>query len=503
MIHRAMLVAAALWAVGVQAAPPPAPEPAPVPAPATVAVTGGTIRGATDADGTLVFRAIPFAAPPLADLRWRAPASVVPWTGTRDATRAAPSCLQNDYGWNHADFVRASEDCLTLDIATQALSGKRPVMVWIHGGSNRAGSAGETIRSPLARRGVVLVAIQYRLGLFGNLPHRALAEEQGGKAGNYGLMDQIAALRWIQANIARFGGDPANVTIFGESAGGQDVGLLLASPMTRGLFARAILQSGTPSFGLSWRPLAEALRLGDQLDAVLGTDGSLPPLRSASAHALLEADKSLHDPALQHDDFMWLRTTIDGAVLPDTPARLLAQAMPRPAIIGSNRAEFGLPGGRPHRDAGVDAAFGPQAARARSFYRLDQPDPPADPRLGTRDLRIATDILFRCPAGQWASVLSAAGGQVWRYELDLAPGGGLSFHGSDMAYVTGDQRFGSQSLSLADYWLSFATTGDPNGGSRPHWPSFDDKAKAQVLFDEAGVHPQTSPTTPCDWMVTP
>jgi para-nitrobenzyl esterase len=150
----------------------------------------------------------------------------------RDASRPGPSCLQNDYGWNHADYVRASEDCLTLDVATTSLTGKRPVMVWIHGGSNRAGSAGETVRS-LARRGVVLVAVQYRLGLLGYLPHRALAGEQGGHAGNYGLMDQIAALRWVQANIARFGGDPAQVTIFGESAGAQDVGLLLAAPKQR------------------------------------------------------------------------------------------------------------------------------------------------------------------------------------------------------------------------------------------------------------------------------
>jgi hypothetical protein len=262
---KALLAATMLWAGAAQAAPP------------TAAVTGGTIAGTMDDHGTLLFRAIPFAAPPLGDLRWRPPAPVVPWQGQRDAARPGPSCLQNDYGWNHVDYVRASEDCLTLDVATPALDGKRPVMVWIHGGSNRAGSAGETVRASLVRRGVVLVAVQYRLGLLGNLPHRALAAEQGGHTGNYGLMDQIAALRWVQANIARFGGDPANVTIFGESAGAQDVGLLLAAPETKGLFARAILESGTPSFGLSWRPLDQALRLGDQLDAVLGTGGGIAP----------------------------------------------------------------------------------------------------------------------------------------------------------------------------------------------------------------------------------
>ncbi|MBB3953750.1 carboxylesterase/lipase family protein [Novosphingobium sediminicola] len=488
MRWRALWLAALLSAGAAQAAPP------------SVAITGGTVQGSTDAHGTQIFRAIPYAAPPLGAQRWRPPAPITPWKGLRDAAKAAPSCLQNDYGWNHADYVRASEDCLTLDVATAALTGKRPVMVWIHGGSNRAGSAGDTVLSPLAQRGVVLVAIQYRLGIFGNLPHRALASEQGGHTGNYGLMDQIAALRWVQANIARFGGDPANVTIFGESAGGQDVGLLLAAPSTQGLFARAILQSGTPSFGLTWRPLPEALRIGDQLDAVLGTNGGIEPLRAASAHALLEADRALHDPALQSDDFLWLRTTIDGMVLPDTPAALMAHTLPRPVIIGSNRAEFGLPGGRPHRDAGVDAAFGPNADKARTFYHLDQSDPPADPRLGNRDLRIATDILFRCPAGQWADVLSRAGSKVWRYEFDLAANGGLSFHGSDISYVLSDARFGS--LSLADYWLSFAKSGDPNDDARPPWPAFGPN-KQHVLFTASGASVQTQEASPCQWMIQP
>lgn len=464
-----------------------------------VTVTGGSIRGDSQADGRLIFRAIPFAAPPLADLRWRAPAPVVPWQGVRNAIHPGPACLQNDYGWNHADYVRASEDCLTLDVATQRLSGKRPVMVWIHGGSNRAGSAGDTVRSSLAQRGVVLVAVHYRLGLLGNLPHRALAAEQGGHAGNYGLMDQIAALRWVQANIAHFGGDPGNVTIFGESAGAQDVGLLLASPQTSGLFTRAIMQSGTPSFGLSWRPLDEALRLGDQLDAVLGTDGSIAPLRAASAHALMEADKALHDPALEHDDFLWLRTTIDGAVLPRDPRALLQDASPRPVIIGSNRAEFGLPGGRAHRDANVDAAFGANAARARNFYRLDDPDPAPDPRLGNRDLRIATDVLFRCPAGHLADLLAERGWPVWRYEFDLAPDGGRSFHGADIGYVM-DSKPLAPGVLLQDYWLAFARSGVPAPSGQPVWPTYAPDRR-HVTFDAHGVTPGTAlAAPPCDWM---
>ncbi|MDE1916971.1 MAG: carboxylesterase family protein [Sphingomonadales bacterium] len=489
-----------LAAMGLMGASPPSPLSAPL-----VEVTQGVLSGTVASSGALLFRAIPFAAPPLGTLRWRPPAPAPTWPGIRDATRRGAPCLQNDYGWNHADYVRANEDCLTLDVATPALSGKRPVMVWIHGGSNRAGSAGDTVLSSLVSKGVVLVALQYRLGIFGFLSHRALAHEQGGASGNYGLMDQIAALRWVRANIARFGGDPTNVTIFGESAGGQDVGLLLASPMTRELFARAILQSGTPQFGLPARPLDLALRLGNQLDALLGTGGEIDRLREASPHALLEADKALHDEALESDDFLWLRATQDGAVLPGAPQVLLRSAPPRPVIIGSNRAEFDLPGGRPHRDANVAMAFGANAVLARAFYHLDEPDPPADARMGSRDLRISTDILFRCPSGHLADLLSSAGWPVWRYELDLGPQGARSFHGSDLPYVLGGTLFGQQNLSLQDYWLAFATSGDPDAGKplRPHWGAYA-PAHHHVTFAAAGMTAGARlADTPCQWSLYP
>lgn len=467
---------------------------APAPGGPVAQSASGPLLGSADADGVLRFRAIPYAAPPLGALRWQPPQPPAPWKAPRDATHEGASCLQNDYGWNHADYVRGSEDCLTLDVATTALSGKRPVMVWIHGGSNRAGSAGGTVLGDLAKQDVVVVAIQYRLGLFGFLPHRALAAEQHGKTGNYGLMDQIAALRWIKANIARFGGDPDKVMIFGESAGAEDVGYLLASPQTPGLFAAAALQSGTPGFGLPPRPLDEALRLGDQLDAVLGTDGSVAPLRAASAHALLEADKALHDSALESDDFLWLRTTIDGAVLPDAPEALLAKAPARPVIVGSNRAEFGLPGGRPHRDANVALAFGPHEADARAFYKLDQPDPAEDPRLGSRDLRIATDILFRCPAGRMADLLAAQGWPVWRYELDLAPGGARSFHGSDIGYTLGSTPL-PDGRSLRAQWLSLARTGAPLAD----WPAYAPDRRTLLLTPQGTTTGQALADTPCRW----
>ena len=199
-----------------------------------VSVAGGQVRGEATADA-LVFRGIPFAAAPTGGLRWKPPQPVAAWDGVLDATDPAPACLQHleSSAWNRAQWLHASEDCLTLDVKTPGLEGKRPVMVWIHGGSNRAGSSGGPADSDLTAHGVVTVGIQYRLGVLGWLSHPALSTEQGGSSGNYGLMDQIAALEWVRANIAKFGGDPGNVTIFGESAGSQDVSLLLAAPSAR------------------------------------------------------------------------------------------------------------------------------------------------------------------------------------------------------------------------------------------------------------------------------
>jgi para-nitrobenzyl esterase len=454
-------------------------------APPQVKVDGGTVRGEAE-ERALVFRGIPFAAPPTGERRWRPPAPLLPWKGVRDAARPAHACLQNDYGWNRADFRFSSEDCLTLDIRTPSLTGRRPVMIWIHGGSNRAGSPADIVRSSITDEGVVLVGIRYRLGIFGFLAHRRFAEEAGGASGNYALMDQIAALTWVRRNIARFGGDPDNVTILGESAGAQDVGLLLAAPGARGLFAKAVMESGTPGFGLPFRTLEEALRIGDQADALLEAGGDAPRLRSMSAAALLAADRQLHDDALEADDYLWLRTTIDGAVFPRSPGELLREAPPRPVIVGSNRFELDLPGGRTRRDAFVAKAFGRNEAAARLFYRLDAPDPAAHPRLGTRDQQIATDVTFRCPAVETAELLAARGAPVWHYEFDVAPGDGKTSHAAEISYVFGDSTFGG-GHSLRHYWVQFARTGDPNLRAMPHWPRFTPERPAHFAFENPGI----------------
>lgn len=450
-------------------------------APQGVPVTGGIVAGTPSADGrSILFRGIPFAAAPTGERRWKAPQPVEPWAGVRADDPNVPSCIQNDYGWNHDDYLRGAEACLTLDVATPSLAGKRPVMVWIHGGSNRAGSARGTVLSPIVKSGVVLVAIQYRLGVFGFLPHRGAAAEAGGTAGNYGLMDQVAALRWVQANIAKFGGDPANVTIFGESAGSQDVSLMLAAPDARGLFAKAIMESGTPGFGMPPRPLADGLAIGDQADTLLHTGGSIAELRKRSVPALLAADLKLVDATLRTNDYLWLRTTVDGRVLPTAPRALLAAAPPKPVIVGSNRAEFGAGPGELDWDKALAATFGGNAAKARGFYQRD------DPRLGHPELQYETDWVFRCPAGRLAELLSGKGAPVWRYEFDLSEGQGRTAHGAEIPYVLGSATFGDR-LSLQRYWLNFAATGNPNGIGLPQWPRFDPKAQRHVLFNQRGV----------------
>ena len=455
------------------------------PAQAQVKVDGGLVGG-KPWEGSFLFRGIPFAAPPLGPLRWKPPQPVAAWSGVRQSVEQPASCLQNDYGWNHGDFVIGNEDCLTLDVRTPSLSARLPVLVWIHGGSNRAGGPNDIVLSNVGKQ-VVIVGIRYRLDLFGFLSHRKLTAEQDA-SGNYGLMDQIAALRWVQRNIARFGGDPNNVTIAGESAGSQDVSLMMIAPDARPLFNKAIMESGTPGFGLPFRSLQDAERLGDQADALLGTGGDLDKLRKASPAALLAVGRQLHDDALEADDYLWLRITTDGSVFKRSPAELLADAPAKPLIVGSNRLELDLPGGPTHRDAFVGKAFAKNAAAARTYYGLDQPDPADDARMGSRNQQIATDVTFRCPARRFAETMAAKGAPVWQYEFDAGANGSKTSHAAEIPYAFGDSTF-ARALSLQPYWINFIRTGDPNGSGLPQWPSFARDARTHVLFDDQGVTP--------------
>lgn len=446
-----------------------------------VHVAGGSIKG-SQWNGGYLFRGIPFAAPPVGELRWKPPQPLIPWKGLRDATGQPASCVQNDQGWNSSDYLIGKEDCLTLDVRTPSLEGKLPVLVWIHGGSNRAGGPNDIVLSDVGKE-VVIVGIRYRLGIFGFLSHPALSKEQGA-SGNYGIMDQIAALNWVHENIAKFAGDPGNVTIAGESAGSQDVSLLLAAPAARGLFEKAIMESGTPGFGMSFRDLKDAERIGMQADDLLKAGGNIGKMRAMSIPALLAVDLKLHDDSMVSDSMLWLRTTVDGKLFPSDPRKLLEEAPPRPVILGTNRIEFGSD--REHRDEFIAKAFGPNEEAARHFYRADQPTPPDDPRLGSLDEQIGTDIIFRCPTENLAQLLAGKGAPVWRYEFDSAANGGKTSHAAEIPFAFGSSSF-APGLSLKPYWLDFVKTGDPNGSGLPHWPRFTLEGHKHVLFDAKGV----------------
>ena len=448
---------------------------------AIVDVPGGQVRG-SGSEGAWVFRAVPYAAPPLGDLRWRAPQPVRPWLGTRDATRNGPACLQNSEGWNKASWLYASEDCLTLDIETPSRTGKRPVMVWIHGGSNRSGSSGGPADSDLAQQGVVAVGVQYRLGVLGFLSTPSLSAEQGGTSGNYGLMDQIAALQWVHDNIAKFGGDPNNVTIYGESAGSQDVSLLLAAPAAQGLFHKAILQSGTPGFGMPYRSLADAEKLGAEFVAGADAVGELARLRATSAVALLTLQEKFGEPATRGASFVFLRTTVDGKVLPEAPDALIAHNKPKPVIVGTDKVEFGPGDDNLDLDDHARYWFGDDGAQALGAYRVEQ----ADPRRGHLSLRMQSDAEFHCPTDRLADLLAIHGWPVWRYEFDVGENGGLTRHAYEIGWVF-ERKPLPGGVAMQDYWAALAVSGDPNGTAgrtapRPQWQRWDPGNPRQLTF---------------------
>ncbi len=451
---------------------------------AMVAVTGGQIGGEYSND-TYAFRGVPFARPPVGRLRWTPPQPPQPWTGVRDATASAPACLQVSYGWN-ADLAKTSaEDCLYLEVRTPVLdpAAKMPVMVFIHGGANRAGGGAGTINSALIDRNVVLVSIQYRLGVFGFLSHPALTDENPDHAsGNYALMDQIAALQWVQANIASFGGDPANVTVFGHSAGAQDVGLLMASPLARGLFAKAIEESGPPQFGLPPRSLAENEAMGVALAQGFSHDApdskaALDDLRRAPAVALQTAADAVKPP-VDDASFIWLQAVVDGHVLPRSPRDVFraGEQAHVPLIIGVSAQELGLYGGHDAVYPTAQKVFGPKFMAGLRFYGLDvKTRVKDDPVLGDVAMQMSTDLMMRCPSDWTAWHVSASGQPAYLYQLDVDSAGGTVHHGSELAFVFNNRPAGKSSDAwppLLDYWAQFAWTGSPNGRGLPAWAAY-------------------------------
>ena len=451
----------------------------PVAAP-TMKVADGVLLGRTSPDGAVrTFMGIPYATPPLGPLRWRAPQPAIPWSGVRDATRAGPACMQHS---RPGIAAVPSEDCLSLNVwappqpAASAGSPGLPVMVFIHGGGFVFGSGSEPVYDGdrLARHGVVLVTLNYRLGVFGFLAHPALSREGGGVSGNYGLLDQIQALRWVQANIARFGGDPHRVTLFGESAGGTSVAMLLASPMADGLFQQAILES--PALGWRFVTLAEA----EQTGLAIGTD--LLALRRAPAASLLAANIKIQQLAPRMAPVPLPFPIVDGRVLPEQPGLLLTRPAARgmPIIIGTV-ADEGLgfatswasvaPGDYPARLA---LLFGARSAQAASIYPAH--DPASVLRAGAD---IIGDGVFFEGARMIGRAAAARDPRTFRYLFTEPVAGHPPRHASEIPYVFGtlgtaapapDQALSEAMMSA---WTRFAASGDPNGGTLPAWPHID------------------------------
>ncbi len=473
-----------------------------------VSVPGGQVRGQSLKDGGAVFKGIPYAQPPLADLRWRTPAPVKPWRGVREAIQFGGTCAMNPI-WGMPKVV--NEDCLYINVWTPALppAPLKPVMVWIHGGGNVAGSGNENGES-LMRHGVVLVSFNYRLAVFGFFAHPALtAETPDHTAGNYGLMDQIAALQWVQENIKKFGGDPSNVTIFGESAGGMDVTLLMTSPLAKGLFGRVIAESGSVLIDRGAVPLPVEEQFGEKLAAAAelphGVD-TMKAMRAASVEQLLAAFGKVVPPGGVPDG---LGVTVDGKVLPDSPARVFAEGKQLPAglIIGINAREFGGPPDAAEVKKDIEKTYGDLAAQALPLYgittaadgKVSQGAP--DPSYGDAGAQWMTDITFRCPAVVVAYWNQKAGQSTYLYQFDRGVPGHPEIgaaHASEVVYVFGnldekrpmrpnyDAADYEISKAMQEYWTNFAKTGDPDGNGLPAWPQYQAETKRYMQFTDNG-----------------
>ena len=446
------------------------------PAMADVKVTGGAVHGESLADGSSVYRGIPYAAPPVGKLRWVPPQPVVPWAGVRDATKIQAPCAQANEGWNAWEAGAGKEDCLYLSVhAPKPVAGRKlPVFVWIHGGSNHAGSGYGTADSVIYKHGIVVVSIEYRLGVFGFLASPELSAESAHRSsGNYGLLDQIAALEWVRHNIAAFGGDPDKVTVGGQSAGSIDVGMLMRSPLTRGLFARAIQESG--GLGVP-RTLAQAEAIGSGLygkfNLPAGADG-LAKLRALPAADLIAQADTLTTPE-NNSGTLWGAAIADDWVMPGIANDVYRSGADArvPLIIGNNTKEFDMPANA--APGLIRTVFGANADKALALYGVtgDQ-TPPDDPILGGTGTQALTDLIFRCPANLIMGWQIKAKQKVWRYEFGVErPGSPTVAHNAELDYVFSeipkDATFGTWP-PVQRYWANFIKTGNPNGSGLPEW----------------------------------
>jgi para-nitrobenzyl esterase len=472
---------------------------APIASAEPILTASGLVEG-VDEDGVSVFRGIPFAAPPVGPLRWRAPAPPAAWAGIRSADQFSPICMQPGAYPDDAPPEPMSEDCLYLNVWAPAGAHDEPlpVMVWIYGGGLLNGSASTPLYAgdALARRGVVVVTFNYRLGALGFLAHPELSREsEYGGSGNYGLLDQLAALNWVQRNISAFGGDPRNVTVFGQSSGSISISALTASPLARGLFHRAIGQSGGLFEPLDASPefkLEGAERVGLAYASRLRAP-SLQALRALPASEIVARP---FNP----------QPNIDGYVLRETPYEAFANGRANDVdlLVGSNSEE------------GLYFLSGRTVTAANLGDTLKQDFPGfIVSLLGPRSVAnndaahdafvsFESDMRFGWNMWAWARLHAESSERnTFYYRFAHTPAGqeGAS-HGAEMAYVfdhldlydaawtESDRRLAQ---TIAAYWTNFAKTGDPNGEGLPNWPAFDASGQRVALITREGVQAGGAP----------
>ena len=457
-----------------------------------VTVTGGQIRGVlSDKHPDIIaFKGVPFAAPPVGELRWRSPAPVVAWKGVRHAATTGSACPQ-------VGPAPQNEDCLFLNVWTpRQVARPLPVMVWIHGGGFRGGTGGSSDGAPLASKGVVLLTLNYRLNVFGFLAHPALSAESGHRAsGNQGLMDMVAALEWVRNNIASFGGDPNRVTIFGESAGGGAVAALMLVPQAKGLFHRAIAES---PYVHGWdRPLsvrargwAPAENVGLELGKALGATGNnaLAAMRTATTAEIMRVAEE--GPLFKWSGTIWA-PNVDGWTIPDDPIVMYNSGRQHdvPLIAGINDNEGSLFRSRfnirdvQQFESYVRTDFGSIASEALAQYGVKS----ADAVSAGLD-HLVHDMFFAGPARLQMRAHTRVSSPAWLYHFAQVPPtpGGKNFgahHAAEIPYVFGavtptpDTPWSDADRQVSDlmmsYWTQFAATGDPNRQGLPKWPRFD------------------------------
>lgn len=462
----------------------------------------GKISGTTSVNGDVrIFKGIPFAAPPVGNLRWKAPQPVQAWKGIRECITPPASAMQAKpvpfYCWSKeflAPESPLSEDCLYLNVwtASKSANERRPVIVWIHGGAFTGGSGTVPLYDgeEMARKGVVFVTINYRLGIFGFLAHPALSAESPDKvSGNYGILDQIAALKWVKQNIAVFGGDPRNVTIAGQSAGAFSVNMLVVSPLAKGLFQKAIAHSGgmfgkTPALGQTLKAMEAS---GEQVMQKLGVS-TISELRALSAEKLMAVQGR------------W-GITIDNVVIPPVYETFAAgKQNDVPTISGWNADDgvsFGPPAKADAFKANVEKQYGANADEFLEFFPAN-----TDDEAG-KSQKLASQLFFGWNNYAWATMQTSHGkGKAYLYYFTHVPPGEPNygaFHSAEFGYALKTLKLWNRPFTEADYklsdimssyWVNFAKTGNPNGEGLPVWPVFN-PASPQIidLGDEVKAEP--------------